>query len=71
MRFLRYKQVVYTLDEELLGEGTFGKVRKATRDDTWDVYACKTVEATRTHKLKAYRVSMVFDLSGQMLTGMC
>ncbi|KAL3141019.1 Cpk34p [Trebouxia sp. C0010 RCD-2024] len=46
MTYLQGKLYVYKLEVALLGEGSYGQVRKATRVATQDIFACKTMETT-------------------------
>lgn len=46
MTHLNSERNRYLLEEELLGEGAYGKVRKATCLTTGKLYACKAVQAT-------------------------
>ena len=47
MTYLSSRLNSYRLEETLLGEGGFGKVRKATCLATGKVYACKAVQKTQ------------------------
>ena len=47
MTYLSSERNRYRLEETLLGEGGYGKVRKATCLATGEVYACKAVQATK------------------------
>lgn len=64
---LRSSRYEYKLEANVLGQGSYGQVRKATCLATQEVYACKTIKATGQHDGKAERVSvpMGFDPCGQ------
>lgn len=60
MTYLQGKQYVYKLEVGLLGEGSYGKVQKATRVATQEVYACKSIEITEQPLSQSERVSGPF-----------
>ena len=57
MTYLQGEQYSYKLEVAAVGHGSYGQVRKATCLETQDIYACKTVMATKKHVLEAKRVS--------------
>ena len=53
---LKSSKYEYKLEARIVGQGSYGQVRKASCDATQEAYACKTVKATGRHEGKAENV---------------